>query len=238
MKALRKVLGAGTVAGAVAVGALVSGTGAAGALSTGGGAGSADDRVTLERLAPGDEKASVSALAALGVQPAGLVDTYRLIGTQENDNFLITRSNSGRFIVRSRARPITPISPPLGCRVDSTLQVSCNPGLIKSLLARMKRGRDRVAMKPFVRMPVLMVGGRGGDRLVAGNGNSVLRGKRGPDRLFGNGGRNLLGGGKGRDVITTGAKRNRVRGGPGHDICIDIRKGNNRFRGCESIRRR
>lgn len=238
MKGMRKMLGATTVAGVVAVGALlVSGAGASGSPSSQGGA-DARDGYAFERISPGEEKRSLATLAMLGdAQSAGLVDSYRFAGTQENDNILVTKSDGGRFVLRSRARSLTPISPPLGCRVDSSHQVSCNPGLIKSFVARMKRGRDRVAVKNL-RIPVFMVGGPGGDRLIAGNGNSTLKGKRGPDRLVGNGGVNLLSGGKGRDVITAGPRRNRVRGGPGFDVCINNRKGNNTFRGCGVIRRR
>ena len=170
-------------------------------------------------------------------QGAGLVDSYRIVGTQNNDSYVVTLSDSGRLVVRSRLQTITPISPPLGCRVDSSFQVSCNPGLIKSVVARLKRGRDKLVVRKHVRLPILAVGGPGGDRLIAGDGPATLRGKRGPDRLSGNGGANLLSGGMGRDVIRTGPRANRVRGGPGFDVCIDNRKGTNRFRGCGVIRR-
>lgn len=236
------MLSVGAAAAAITAGAFASGAGGADSpAGKPGFDGAARDQVRFERLSAGAEQTtSVRSLQRLQATTSQFADTYRLSGTAENDNFWVTIADSGRgrFIVRSRNRPITPIAPPLGCRVDSAQQVSCRPGLIKSLVVRLKQGRDVFEAAPVFRLPTFAAGGMHRDRLIAGNGTSVLRGNGGPDRLHGNRGTNRLFGGRGRDVILTGPGRNTVKAGQGRDICIDNRRGDNTFQGCSRIVRR
>jgi Ca2+-binding RTX toxin-like protein len=242
MRGLSRMLSAATAAAAITAGAFASGAGAADSLAGEGVTeGAARDQVAFERLSEGAEQSTgVRSLQRLQATSSQFLNTYRLIGTAENDNFWVTITDSGRgrFIVRSRNRPITPIAPPLGCRVDSAHQVSCRPGLIESLVVRLKRGRDVFEATPVFRLPTFVAGGMHRDRLIAGNGPTVLRGNGGPDRLVGNRGTNRLFGGRGRDVIVTGPGRNIVKAGQGRDICIDNRRGDNTFQGCSRIVRR
>lgn len=167
--------------------------------------------------------------------PAGLVDPFRLIGKPGPENYVVTIDGDGRFVLRSRNRPLTPISPPVGCQVDNEQQVSCNAGLIKSMIVRLKRGRDKFVAEPVFRLPMFAVGGKGPDKLVAGNEDATLVGSTGGDRLVGARGKDSLYGRRGRDVLSPGQNINKAWGGSGFDVCID-KAGNNTFHRCEVIR--
>jgi hypothetical protein len=146
----------------------------------------------------------------------GLSQAYHVSGTPKRDSFKVKMSNSGRFVLKSQ-RPLTPISPPPGCRVDSTFQVSCNQGLVKSVSARLKRGRDRFIASSGFRLRAHVLGGRGPDRVRGGNKDDVIKGGSGHDRLLGFRGEDLIFGRHGRDVIEGGAGDDTLRGGRGDD---------------------
>jgi hypothetical protein len=225
MNAASRTLG-GTVM-VVAIGALAAAAGGADRPRD-----AATDRETAT-LAP---LASWSSSKGSPPGPAGLVDPYMLRGTSGADSYEVEIDGSRRFVVRSRNGPITPISPPAGCRVDDETQVSCDPGLIKSVIVRLSRGRDLFVAKRNLRLAMLVRGGASIDKLSAGNKNATLIGQGGADRLTGGRGNDLLAGGRGRDVLDPGAGTNVVRGGRGFDICIDRGRADNTYRECEAIR--
>jgi RTX calcium-binding nonapeptide repeat (4 copies) len=146
----------------------------------------------------------------------GLSQAYHVSGTPKRDSFKVTMSNSGRFVLKSQ-RPLTPISPPPGCQVDNTFQVSCDQGLVKAVSARLKRGRDRFIASSRFRLRLRVLGGRGPDRVRGGNKDDLIKGGSGHDRLLGFRGEDLIFGRHGRDVIEGGAGDDTLRGGRGHD---------------------
>ena len=102
----------------------------------------------------------------------GLSQAYQLNGTFQVDSYVVTMTESGRFVLRSRVGTITPISPPSGCQVDSSTQLSCSAGLVKKLSARLKRGRDVIDGGPG---KDLIRGGRGRDNVSGGPGDDNVR---------------------------------------------------------------
>jgi Ca2+-binding RTX toxin-like protein len=192
---------ASSVIGAAVVVTAVVLLAAATAGSAGGDATQSATRTTLERKG--------------GIGP---INSFRIRGTLQQDNYVVSREANGRFVVRSRVRSLLPINPPDGCRVDSEMKVSCRDGVIKGVLARLKDSRDSLVVRPRVRVPTLIYGGRNADKLVGGSGEDELRGKAGPDRILGGRGDDLLRGGPGRDYLSGGPDKDRIIGGPGRDI--------------------
>lgn len=62
-----------------------------------------------------------------------------------------------------------------------------------------------------------MDGGKDKDKIVAGNGNDVLKGSNGDDRLDGGAGVDALYGGNGNDILIGGAAADLLDGGKGRD---------------------
>ena len=121
--------------------------------------------------------------------------------------------------------PLTPLSPANGCQVDSTYQVSCDPGLVSRVLVRLKRGRDK-----------LVASSRSGSRCACSAGMGPTgwlaatrpisyveataptgAGSRGDDELYGRPGRDILDGGPGDDLVKGGAGRDVIMPSPGDD---------------------
>lgn len=155
----------------------------------------------------------------------GISRAYHIAGTPGRDTFKVNISPTGRFVLRSE-QPLTPITPPNGCRVDSTFQVSCDPGLVSRVFSRLKRGRDKFIAGDRFRLNARILGGLGPDRILGGNKADTLRGGGGPDRLvgargddalYGRPGRDLIDGGSGDDLIAGGRGHDIIDGGPGHD---------------------
>ena len=144
---------------------------------------------------------------------------FHIRGSMGDDDYKITTADNGRFVLMSRGGPITPISPPDGCRVDDARTVSCNEGRVRAVVARLKRGRDTFVATARIRFPTFVIGGAQQDRLIGGRGNDMLRGRLGGDRLVGNRGEDRLIGGEGRDVLVADGD-DRVVGGPGNDLVI------------------
>lgn len=65
---------------------------------------------------------------------------------------------------------------------------------------------------------VILLGGRGADRLIGTPGDDILVGKGGADLLRGRGGDDVLLGGSGDDRLHGGAGRDLLDGGPGGDL--------------------
>jgi serralysin len=147
----------------------------------------------------------------------GVSSSYHFAGTSRADQFFLTVSPAGRFILESR-RPLTPLDPPNGCVVNSTFKVSCDRGLVKRVFVRLKRGRDKLIADDRFRLHVRALGGHGPDRMLGGTKGDTLRGGRGPDRLLGNRGSDTLMGKPGRDLLDGGSGFDRIVGGPGRDI--------------------
>jgi hypothetical protein len=157
--------------------------------------------VRFERLPDGaEQRTGVRSLQRLQATTSQFLNAYRLIGAAENDNFWVTIGDSGRgrFIVRSRNRPITPIAPPLGCRVDSAHQVSCRPGLIESLVVRLKRGvvTARTADRPIGLEVVSAAGFRVGQRRLREHGPLLAVGAELAGQALGDDAVDRRGGGK------------------------------------------
>jgi RTX calcium-binding nonapeptide repeat (4 copies) len=148
----------------------------------------------------------------------GSIRAFKIGATMQTDSLVATRSDSGRFILKSRDQALTPIDPPGGCRVDSSKLVSCDDGRVRALIVRLKGGADTFVARPRLRIATLVVGGGQPDRIVGGNGPDELRGRLGGDRLVGRRGDDKVIGGAGRDVLDGGAGNDRVNGGPGDDF--------------------
>jgi RTX calcium-binding nonapeptide repeat (4 copies) len=155
---------------------------------------------------------------ATTLQARGISQGYHLGGTPRSDHYKVTVSAAGRFILTSQRRPLTPITPPPGCQVDSSFQVSCGQGLVKRMSVRLKRGRDKFVASPRFRLPLRVLGGSGPDRLVGGNKNDTILAGRGPDRLLGGRGADVLYGKPGRDLLDGGSGSDRIFGGAGKDL--------------------
>jgi hypothetical protein len=167
----------------------------------------------LGSSAPAEQGDARPALRAQGISQG-----YHLAGTPRSDHYKVTMSPTGRFILTSQRRPLTPITPPPGCQVDSSHQLSCAQGLVKRLSVRLKRGRDKFVASSRFRLPIRILAGHGPDRLVGGTKDDTIYGGRGPDRLLGGRGDDVLFGKPGRDLIDGGPGDDYMNGGPGRDI--------------------
>jgi RTX calcium-binding nonapeptide repeat (4 copies) len=176
---------------------------------------------TSGAAAPADTTDEAPALRAQGISQG-----YHLAGTPRSDHYKVTISPAGRFVLSSERGPLTPITPPPGCQVDSSFQLSCDQGLVRRMSVRLKRGRDKFIASPRFRLPIRVRGGHGPDRVAGGTKNDMLSGGRGPDRLlggrgsddlFGKPGRDLLDGGQGGDMIVGGSGKDIVSRSPGND---------------------
>jgi RTX calcium-binding nonapeptide repeat (4 copies) len=148
----------------------------------------------------------------------GPIRAFKIGATMDADSLVATRSDSGRFVLKSREHSLTPINPPGGCRVDSSRVVSCTDHTVRALVVRMRGGADTFVARPRLRIATMIVGGGQPDRIVGGNGPDELRGRLGGDRLVGRRGDDKVIGGAGRDVLDAGAGNDRVVGGPGDDL--------------------
>jgi hypothetical protein len=163
--------------------------------------------------APADPADRGPALRAQGIS-----QNYHLGGTPRSDHYKVTTSPSGRFVLVSKRGPLTPITPPPGCQVDSSFQISCAQGLVRRMSVRLKRGRDKFIASSRFRLPLRVLGGHGPDRMGGGTKDDMIKGGQGPDRLLGGAGDDLLFGKPGRDLLDGGPGDDLIKGGPGKDI--------------------
>jgi Ca2+-binding RTX toxin-like protein len=100
-------------------------------------------------------------------------------------------------------------------------------------------GNDRAQVADNIKLPVLMDGGTGNDRLVAGRGPTMIIGGEGNDRLvggcagdkiYGGAGNDLIIGNGGNDIIFGGDGKDWIYGGSGNDL-IDGGNGNDKLFG-------
>lgn len=132
---------------------------------------------------------------------------------------------TGRLTVAS---PQGMTSPPgvSQCTQDSPTQLSCDPGFIGAITARLLGGNDTFAASASLPVVVGTVvngqprplnGGTGRDRILGGARGDFIAGRAGKDRLFGRGAQDALFGGKGADKLNGGRARDICSGGAGRD---------------------
>lgn len=95
---------------------------------------------------------------------------------------------------------------------------------VKRIEMSLLDGNDVVEVSSAVRIPCLIDGGGGNDKIRGGEGDDVLLGGAGNDRLYGMGGQNILVGGDGDDMAIAGSGRSILIGGNGRDMLYGSRR--------------
>jgi Ca2+-binding RTX toxin-like protein len=88
---------------------------------------------------------------------------------------------------------------------------------IQSIKVYLGPGDDLAQIDGSITLPVMIDGGAGNDKLLAGSGPGEIYGRAGDDTLLGGPEDDLLDGGEGSDVLVGGPGNDTLLGGPGDD---------------------
>ena len=167
--------------------------------------GSADQIVTVTVMPTVDESHFVVTLGKGG--------QLTVFGTSANDSIDINQSG-GQLIISSRNSQQTS---------HKTLPVRD----VRRLVLHLGSGNDSASLGTSVRLPSLIFGHDGHDKIQAGagpsaifggNGDDLLRGGAGNDVIIGGSGGDRLLGNKGNDRLIGNDGSDRLQGGYGHDV--------------------
>jgi Ca2+-binding RTX toxin-like protein len=167
-----------------------------------------------------------------------------LVGGSGSDSFQVKLSPDGRTYEIDSVAPLE-----VGGKVcwhpeGNPLQLLCDAPSIAGFEVRGEDGDDVVDVGSTVRVPVVLLGGAGNDRLVsgagddklfggdgfdrlnaevgndsalAGSGHDIIDGGLGNDKLGGEGGQDNMAGGPGDDQLSGGTRHDNLYGGAGND---------------------
>ncbi|MEL6896515.1 MAG: calcium-binding protein, partial [Planctomycetota bacterium] len=124
--------------------------------------------------------------------------TLTITGTEDDDHVLVTKLWGKYFIYTN---------------IDGATFAKITASTVDNIAVDVGAGNDRVVMGLFVRVPTLIRGGEGDDRLYGGLGSDIILGGAGDDRISGSWGNDLLVGGTGSDKITGRAGKDILVGG-------------------------
>ena len=117
----------------------------------------------------------------------------KLTGTNDSDNFVVSRSNNKIVVMQGDVRK------------------AFSESKVKSINVRGDDGNDRVDLSG-VNFQAKFTGDEGDDTLLGSQGSDDASGENGDDSLVGNGGNDSLRGGKGEDTLRGGKGNDELRG--------------------------
>jgi Ca2+-binding RTX toxin-like protein len=132
--------------------------------------------------------------------------TLSVVGTNANDTLVVSRNNSGPFIMTE-------------VRENGMLTFS-TPLLVSSISVAGMAGNDTITIAPGITTRCFLNGGDGDDVITGGDGNDVIDGGVGNDRIYARGGDDLCRGGLGNDYIDGWTGNDTSYGGAGADVLL------------------